>query len=70
MESPLGSAWNVSAKPVVQGIDLGEFIAIFGSAGIALKRTAQEFHVSGRKQRARAAWLCLRGIGIAHRVSL
>ena len=74
MESPLvgprALARHVGSKTVVQGVDLGELFAVFGAAGMALKRTAQEFHISGRKKRAGAAWFCFGGIGVAHRFSL
>ena len=74
MESLLASpnclAWNVGSEAVVQGVDLSELVAVFGSAGMALKRAAQQLHVSGRKKCAGAAWFSLGGIGVAHRVSL
>ena len=74
MESPLAGprvlARYVGPETVVQGVDLGELVAVFGSAGMALKRAAQQLHVSGRKKCAGAAWFSLGGIGVAHRVSL
>jgi hypothetical protein len=70
MKSLAGLTGHVGTQTVVQGVDLGQFLAVFGSAGMALKRAAQEFHVSSRKKRAGAAWFSLRGIGVAHRVSL
>lgn len=63
-------AWHVRPKPVVQGVDLSQFLAVFGSACMALQRAAQELHVSGRKQRAGAGWFGFWGIGVAHRISL
>ena len=41
---------NVSAQTVVQSVDLGQLLTVFGVAGVAFERAAQQLHVRGRKQ--------------------